>query len=79
MRIRFYDTVPTRLKKHFHEKKYHYFGNAKWPQCRPNVKSLGDVFSVFSLGDKLYSLKFTTLSTKEKPESIVESMCSSEM
>lgn len=78
MKIKFYDTVPTRLKKHFHEKKYHYFGNAKWLQYRPNIKSLEDVFSVFNLGDKLYSLKFTTLKPIEKPESVVESMHSSE-
>jgi hypothetical protein len=60
-RIMFYDTCPRNLKKNFKDKKYHYFINKDWESHRSNIKSIDDVFSVFSLNGNTYSLKFSTI------------------
>ena len=58
-RIMFYDTCQNNFKKHFKNKKYHYFVNKYWDMYRQNVKSIDDIFSVFSLNEKTFSLKFS--------------------
>ena len=60
-RIMFYDTCPRNLKKNFIDKKYHYFINKDWENHRSNIKSIDDVFSVFLLNRKMFSLKFSII------------------
>jgi hypothetical protein len=58
-RIIFYDLCNTHQKKIFKEKKYHYLLNKDWERYITNIKNIEDVFSIFTLNNKSYILKFS--------------------
>lgn len=60
-RIMFYDISTTYQKTHFKEKKYHYFLNKDWDEYICNIKNIEDIFSVFTINEQLYLLKFSLI------------------
>jgi hypothetical protein len=64
-RIIFYDTSTTYQKNYFKEKKYHYLQNNNWDNYICNIKNIEDIFSVFTINEQLYLLKFSLINNKE--------------